>query len=165
MDLLVLIDELDEALRMAKRFGFGADARVDRAEITDLLERMRAAVPAELNQSRWIAGEREEAVVEAKLEAERIIKDARAEQARQLAKSDLLREAEREAETTIETALTQEREIRLRAEAYVDATLNALEINLGKLTAAVARARERLGGKRADLSTAGDEQAQVGKPA
>jgi len=138
--------------------------RVDKAELTDLLERMRAAVPGELNQARGIAGEREEAVVEAKLEAERIIKEARAEQARLIAKSGVLREAERGAETIIETARTQEREIRLGAEAYVDATLNALEVNLGKLTAAVARARERLGHKPADLGSAQRDQAQLGRP-
>jgi len=131
--------------------------RVDKAEITDLLERMRAAVPDELNQSRSISEEREEAIVEAKSEAERILEQIRAEQARPIANSEILHEAEGQAETIIQTARTQEREIRLRAEAYVDATLNTLENNLGKLTAAVARARERLGRKPADVCAPRDD--------
>ena len=104
-------------------------------------------------------------MVEAKLEAERILAQTRAEQAWRIAKSEVLREAEHEAEAIIDEAETQEREIRFGAEAYVDATLNALEINLAKLTAAVARTRERLGPKPTGLGAARGDEAQVGRPA
>ena len=82
MDVLVLIDKLDDLVHNAKPVPLTDQVRVDKEEIYDLLDQMRATIPEEIKQARWIVKERQEMLAEAKREAERIIKEARDEQAR-----------------------------------------------------------------------------------
>ena len=119
MDVLVLIDKLDDQIHNAKPVPLTDQVRVDKEEVYDILDQMRATIPEEIKQARWIVKERQEMLAEAKREAERILKEAR----------------------------TREREIRLGAEDYADDILNTLEVNLTKFTAAVQRGRDRLAGR------------------
>ena len=127
--------------------------RVDKEEVYDILDQMRATIPEEIKQARWIVKERQEMLAEAKREAERIVKEAREQQARLVANEEITRQAERAAEEIVEEAREREREIRLGAEDYADDILNTLEVNLQKFTAAVQRGRDRLAGR---------EEAEVG---
>jgi cell division septum initiation protein DivIVA len=119
MDVLVLIDKLDDLVHNAKTVPMTGTVRVDQEEIYDILDQMRATIPEEIKQARWIVKERQE----------------------------MLEQAERQAEDIVEDARAREREIRLGAEDYADEILNTLEVNLSKFIAAVQRGRERLQGK------------------
>src|ERR671924_435986 len=119
MDVLVLIDKLDDTIHNAKPVPLTDQVRVDKEEVYDTLDQMRATIPEEIKQARWIVKERQEMLAEAKRESERIIEDARA----------------------------REREIRLGAADYADDILNTLEVNLTKFIAAVQRGRDRLQGR------------------
>src|SRR5215204_3369473 len=146
MDVLVLIDKLDDLVHNAKPVPLTDQVRVDKEEIYDILDQMRATIPEEIKQARWIVKERQEMLAEAKREAERIVKEARDRQQRLVSQEEITKQAER--------ARAREREIRLGAEDYADEILNTLEVNLSKFIAAVQRGRERLAGR--------DEPAEVG---
>jgi cell division septum initiation protein DivIVA len=154
MDVLVLIDKLDDLVHNAKPIPLTDQVRVDKEEIYDILDQMRATIPEEIKQARWIVKERQEMLAEAKREAERIMQEARERQDRMISQEEITRQAERAAEDIIEEARAREREIRLGAEDYADEILNTLEVNLSKFIAAVRRGRERLAGK--------EEPAEVG---
>src|SRR5919112_576819 len=126
MDVLVLIDKLDDTIHNAKPVPLTDQVRVDKEEIYDILDQMRA---------------------EAKREAERIIREAREEQIRLIGEEEIVKQAERQADEIIEDARAREREIRLGAEDYADDILNTLEVNLTKFIAAVQRGRDRLQGR------------------
>ena len=147
MDVLVLIDKLDDLVHNAKQVPLTDQVRVDKEEIYDLLDQMRATIPEEIKQARWIVKERQEMLAEAKREAERIVKEARERQERLISDEEVMKAAERAAEDIIDEAQAREREIRLGAEDYADEILNTLEINLTKFIAAVQRGRERLQGR------------------
>jgi cell division septum initiation protein DivIVA len=133
----------------------GSDqVRLDREEVYDILDQMRATIPEEIKQARWIVKERQEMLAEAKREAERIVKEAREKQDQLVSNEEVVKEAERAADDIIQDARAREREIRLGAEDYADEILNTLEVNLSKFIGAVQRGRERLQGK--------DEPAEVG---
>ncbi|HVE69136.1 MAG TPA: ATPase [Solirubrobacteraceae bacterium] len=153
MDVLVLIDKLDDLVHNAKPVPLTDQVRVDKEEIYDLLDQMRATIPEEIKQARWIVKERQEMLAEAKREAELIIKEARDRQEKLISQEEITKQAERAAEDIIEDARAREREIRLGAEDYADEILNTLEINLTKFIGAVQRGRDRLAGK--------DEPAEV----
>jgi len=108
---------------------------------------MRATIPEEIKQARWIVKERQEMLAEAKREAERVIKEAREKQDQLISQEEVTRQAERGAEDIIEDARGREREIRLGAEDYADEILGTLEVNLSKFIAAVQRGRDRLAGR------------------
>ena len=135
MDVLVLIDKLDDLVHNAKRVPLTDEVRVDKEEIYDILDQMRATIPEEIKQARWI------------------VKEAREQQTQLVSDQEVTKQAERAAEDIIEDARAREREIRLGAEDYADEILNTLEVNLSKFIAAVQRGRERLQGK--------DEPAEV----
>jgi cell division septum initiation protein DivIVA len=107
---------------------------------------MRATIPEEIKQARWIVKERQEMLAEAKREAERVIKEGHEKQAQLIAGEAVTREAERGADDILEEAKVREREIRLGAEDYADEILGTLETNLSKFISAVQRGRDRLAG-------------------
>ncbi len=147
MDVLVLIDKLDDLVHNSKQVPLTDQVRVDKEEIYDLLDQMRATIPEEIKQARWIVKERQEMLAEAKREAERILTEARERQDQLIAEQEVTREAERAAEDIIEDARAREREIRLGAEDYADDVLHSLEENLSKFISAVQRGRDRLAGR------------------
>ena len=157
MDVLVLIDKLDDLVHNAKRTMMpGSDqVRLDREEIYDILDQMRATIPEEIKQARWIVKERQEMLAEAKREAERIVKEARERQEQLVSQQEVTRQAERAAEDIIEDARAREREIRLGAEDYADDILSTLEVNLQKFLAAVQRGRDRLAGREQEPAEVG----------
>ena len=132
MDVLVLIDKLDDLVHNAKPVPLTDQVRVDKEEIYDILDQMRATIPEEIKQARWIVKERQD---------------------RLISSEEVTKAAERAAEDIIDEAQAREREIRLGAEDYADEILNTLEVNLSKFIAAVQRGRDRLQGK--------DEPAEV----
>ena len=77
MDVLVLIDKLDDLVHNAKAVPLTDQVRIDREEIYDILDQMRATIPEEIKQARWIVKERQEMLAEAKREADRILGEAR----------------------------------------------------------------------------------------
>ena len=164
MDVLVLIDKLDDVVHNARPVPLTDQVRVDREEIYDLLDQMRATIPEEIKQARWIVKERQEMLAEAKREAERIVREAREQQARLISDEEVTKQAERAADEIVEDARTREREIRLGAEDYADEILNTLEVNLQKFLAAVQRGRDRLAGRDEDQPVAElDEQLGWGR--
>src|SRR6187455_2639441 len=120
MDVLVLIDKLDDLVHNAKAVPLTDQVRIDREEIYEILDQMRATIPEEIKQARWIVKERQEMLAEAKRECDRIIQEAR------------------------EHAKRKARETRLEMEDWADSILSTLEVNLDKFLTAVKRGRERL---------------------
>jgi cell division septum initiation protein DivIVA len=155
MDVLVLIDKLDELVHGAKAVPLTDQVRIDREEIWEILDQMRATIPEEIKQARWIVKERQEMLAEAKREAERVVKEARDQSERLISSEEVYRQAERAAEEIIEDARETERQIRLGAEDYADEILSTLEVNLEKFLSAVQRGRDRLAGR-------DDEPVEVG---
>ena len=156
MDVLVLIDKLDDLIHNARPVPLTDQVRVDREEIYDLLDQMRATIPEEIKQARWIVKERQEMLAEAKREAERVVKEAREQQARTW--SPTRRSTSRPSAPPRRSSRTPARpsaQIRLGAEDYADEILSTLEVNLEKFLSAVQRGRDRLAGRE-------EEPAEVG---
>jgi len=131
-----LIDKLDDVVHNARPVPLTDQVRVDREEIYDLLDQMRATIPEEIKQARWIVKERQEMLAEAKREAERIVREAREQQARLISDEEVTKQAERAADEIVEgrphpRARNPPRRRGLRRE-----ILNTLEVNLQKFLAA-----------------------------
>jgi cell division septum initiation protein DivIVA len=144
MDVLVLIDTLDDLVHNAKPIPLTDQVRMDKEGIYDILDQIRATIPDEIKQARWIVKERQEMQAEATREAERIVKDAREREERLISDDEVTKQAERAAADITEDARGREREILLGAEDYADEILNTLEVNLSRFNAAVQRGRDRL---------------------
>jgi cell division septum initiation protein DivIVA len=144
MDVLESIDRLHDLVHNAKHVPLRSEVRVDKEKLDDLLNQLRVTIPEELKEARWIVKEREEMLAAAKLEAERILSEARERQTQLVVEHHLTGQAELASEEIIDDARAEEREIRLGAEDYADEILGTFEINLSKFIAAIQRGRERL---------------------
>src|SRR2546423_14935168 len=83
MDVLVLIDKLDDLVHNAKAVPLTDQVRIDREEIYDILDQMRATIPEEIKQARWIVKERQEMLAEAKRATDRLLGEAREQAGRE----------------------------------------------------------------------------------
>src|SRR4051794_17306796 len=144
MDVLVLIDKLDDLVHNAKPVPLTDQVRVDKEEIYDILDQMRATIPEEIKQARWIVKERQEMLAEAKREAERIIREAREEQIRLIGEEEIVKQAERQAGEITGDARARGRETRLGAEACAHDLRTAPGVTRTKCTAPGQRGRVRL---------------------
>src|SRR5437868_5982619 len=97
MDVLVLIDKLDDLVHNAKAVPLTDQVRIDREEIYDILDQMRATIPEEIKQARWIVKERQEMLAEAKREVDRLLAEAREQAVREASQTEIVKIAERQA--------------------------------------------------------------------
>ncbi len=167
MDVLVLIDKLDDLVHNAKAVPLTDQVRIDREEIYDILDQMRATIPEEIKQARWIVKERQEMLAEAKREADRILGEAREQAVREASQTEIAKLAERQAQEIVEEARRQARETRLEMEDWADSILSTLEVNLDKFLGAVRRGRERLHERSQESVVAGladDQQNRLSRP-
>src|ERR671936_783777 len=104
MDVLVLIDKLDDLVHNAKAVPLTDQVRIDREEIYDILDQMRATIPEEIKQARWIVKERQEMLAEAKRECDRILGEAREQAVREASQTEIVKLAERQAQEIIDDA-------------------------------------------------------------
>ena len=144
MDVLVLIDKLDDLVHNAKPVPLTDQVRVDKEEIYDILDQMRATIPEEIKQARWIVKERQEMLAEAKREVDRLLAEAREQAVREASQTEIVKIAERQAQDIVDEARREAREARLEMEDWADSMLASLEVNLDRFLTAVRRGRERL---------------------
>ena len=102
MDVLVLIDKLDDLVHNAKAVPLTDQVRIDREEIYDILDQMRATIPEEIKQARWIVKERQEMLAEAKRECDRLLNEAREQAVREASQTEIVKLAERQAQDIID---------------------------------------------------------------
>ena len=142
--MLGLIERLDELVQNAKAVPLTEQVRLDRDEIFALLDQMRATIPDEVKQARWLIKERQETLAEATREADRLVAEAREQASRASAQTEIVRLAEREADAMIADARRRANSLLSEVEDWADGLLAVLEVNLDNFLAAIRRGRERL---------------------
>jgi len=122
-----LMGELEDALdRGFSPFGYYSVVKKD--TVTNLLDKLYAALPDEIKEARALLRRKDELQYEAQQSAEKIISDAQAEANRLLSESDLLRAVQREAEKIKEQVINDCEEIKRKAVEEADAIrLQAIE--------------------------------------
>ena len=147
MDVDQRLDELAQMVEQAKAVPLSASCMVNRAQVLDLIEDIREALPSSLDAADEVLHEREAVIDEGRREAERIIAAAREEQMRMLTQHEIYLVAVAEAEAI--RAETEDETSRMRRETddYIDARLATFEITLHKTLTAVERGRDKLRGQ------------------
>jgi vacuolar-type H+-ATPase subunit H len=144
MDVLVLIDKLDDLIHNAKTVPLTDTVRIEKEEIYDILDQMRASIPEEIKQARWIVKERTDMLAEAKREAERLIQEARDKAEDIASNEEVVRIAHEQADAILTDAQVRAHEMNTGAIDYADEVFGTLEANLDKFLNAVSRSRDKL---------------------
>jgi F0F1-type ATP synthase membrane subunit b/b' len=144
VDVLVLIERLDELVRNAKAVPLSEQVRLDRDEIFELLDEVRATIPEEVRQARLLVKERQQTLADAAREVERLVAEAHEEATRANGRTEIVRLAERQADELISEARWRANTLLSEVEESADGTLALLEANLDNFLAAIRRGRQRL---------------------
>ena len=107
IDLLHLIDRLEEQIGEARRLPIGTGSVVDRRRLLDLVDQLRAAVPAEVREARELLNRKEEVLGQADEEVALRLSRADEEVARRIGESEIVKAAEARAEQIIAEARSE----------------------------------------------------------
>ncbi|MFJ2741358.1 ATP synthase F0 subunit B [Streptomyces sp. NPDC087440] len=161
MDVQNKLDEIVEAIGSARSMPMSASCVVNRADLLDMLEEVRQALPNSLAHAQELIGGREQMVEQAREEAARIIESAQAQRGDLISDTEVARRSQAEADRILAEARQEAEEIRAEADEYVDSKLANFEVVLTKTIGSVGRGREKLLGRGPGLDEQGyaDEDA------
>ena len=148
MDVHDRLNKLTVIIRGAKTMPMSASCLVHRAEMIDILERLREELPADLDHAVALLSEREAVRGAGREEAERILEGARRERELLIEQTDVLVEARARAATVSTQARAESARLLADAHDYVDRKLAEFEVLLGQLTSQVNKGRLRLSTRR-----------------
>lgn len=159
MDLDTALNSLEHALAEARPVPLSASVMVNKEDLERISQAIRAAMPEEIRQARWVLKERDQLLAQASRDAEQIVADGHVERDRLLSDTEIVREAHREAQRIVDRAAEEGRKIRHEAEDFVDAKLGDFEALLQKTLATVTKGRDRLRGRQAsaEIRTMGED--------
>ena len=174
-----LMNELEEALDKGLPL-LGSVSIVKKDAVTNILDKLYAALPDEIKEARDLLRRKDELQYEAQQRAEKVISDAQAEANRLLSESDLLRAVQREAEKIKEQVITDCEDIKRKAldeaesvrnqaideatrikdgaTVYAEQVLASIEQNLGQLQEVVKNGQLQMERRRVEA----DEQMSSG---
>jgi cell division septum initiation protein DivIVA len=113
-------------------------------EVVDLLDAAIERLPEEIRQARFLLRERQEHLVRVQREAEEILDAARARAERMVQRTEIVREAQHNAQRLIDESRERAARLRHEAEEYCDKRLAAFEIVLERTMRSVQAGREKL---------------------
>lgn len=142
------LTELAAMVEDARAMPMSASCILNRGEVLALVDEIQRLLPEDLARAEQLIADRDTVIDLGRQEAERLIAQGRAEQARLVSATEVAREADEEGAKIIETAQAEATSVRAEVDDYVDAKLANFEVVLNKTMQAVIRGRDRLRGAR-----------------
>jgi hypothetical protein len=142
-----ILDEIAGLVTTARSMPMSASAIVNRAEVLELVERARRAMPAQLRAAEGLLSGADDVMAKARSQAAALIEQARGRAEELVTKEQVVAEAEAKAAAILAEVEEQARTLMKGADDYCDRKLAQFEIDLGQLLAQVRAGRERLAAK------------------
>jgi hypothetical protein len=139
-----LLLELRDLVENARTMPMSASVLVNREDVMGLVDEILTALPEELRYARWLLKERDDFMLQARREADDIVSAARIQVERMVERTEIVREARRVAQRSVDDADGQARRMRLECEDYIDQKLAEFEVVLERTLNAVQQGRQRL---------------------
>jgi cell division septum initiation protein DivIVA len=138
------LDDLTALVESARSMPMSASCIVNRGEVLELLDELRAELPEEFDEAERILRERADVIDQARVEAEEIIAAAHEERMRLVSQTEVYAQAQREAGRIRGEAREEAGQMQDDTDAYVDGKLASFEIALTKTLEAVRHGRDRI---------------------
>jgi vacuolar-type H+-ATPase subunit H len=137
-DIYHLIDRLERLLNESWRMPLSAYLVISEDDFLDVIDQMRTAIPQEIKEGEKVQRERDRIVAQAEEEAERIIRLAQDEAAKQLEEHALIQGAEQRANTIVERAQREAKVLKAEADDYAREVLQSLNGQLDVMEGQIA---------------------------
>ncbi len=143
-DTEAVIGRLIELVDSAKSMPLSNNVILPRDEVRDLLAACLENLPLEVRQANWLLRERSEFLAKMQREGDEILRTATERSQRLVERSELVREARRVAQHSLDDADVEARRLKHEAEEYVDLRLAEFEQTLEATFRIVQAGREKL---------------------
>ena len=143
------VEKLTSAITLveeARGVPLSASCVVHRAEMLEILDDAREALPTDFESARKIIETRDAIIEEARVSAEQLITIAREDVSQMVEQTSIVQIARDEARKILDDARETAELEKQEVEEYIDGRLATLEVILNKTMDAVSRGRDRLGG-------------------
>jgi len=130
MNVYEAMDRLEYLVTHGRRIPLTRSLAVDQDEAMELLDAIRASLPDEIKQARWTVQESQRLIAEAQAEAARLTGQATDRALNLISQHELVRRAEKQAESVLRDATQRADEARRSADAYVFDVMQRLETQL-----------------------------------
>lgn len=127
MEIFTLLENLEELVESGTKVPLSSKVLVDKDELAEILEEIRMKLPDELKQAKWVKEERQRIIMDAKKEADQIVKETETKIISLVDDHEITRQALAQKEEIIESADKVAREITTGTREYADALLERLE--------------------------------------
>lgn len=144
MDVFKMFDELIEVVEAGVSVPLFGKSMVDREELLEIIEEIKARLPEDLIQAKWINDEKQRILAEAQKQATAIVQDAETKFIMMVDEHELTKKANEQAAEIVNNAQAYAREVRLGAISYADKMLEDCEGRLLQLAEAIHKNRESL---------------------
>ena len=143
------VEKLTSAITLieeARSVPLSASCVVHRAEMLEILDDAREALPIDFETARKVIQTRDAIIEEARMSAEQLISIAREDVAQMVEQTSIVQIARAEARKILDDARETAELEKQEVEEYIDGRLATLEVVLNKTMDAVSRGRDRLAG-------------------
>ena len=159
-DIYTVLDDLSDIVESARAMPMSDKCVVNRNEVLDLLDAVRAMLPTAVKEAEEILADRAALVEEAYRESERVVAEGNAQasslvqqgqahQAALVSSHEVTRAALAEADTIRGQAQAQAAQMRREVDDYLEERFTTFEASLTKTLSTVQRSRERVLARRA----------------
>ena len=149
MDIQFLVERLEALVVNARKVPMTSTVMLEQAQVLDLIDQLRVAIPEEVKQARRINQETDRVLAKAREEAESIIGAAQEQAALLLQDQSIIREAESRAQDAIDKAERKAEETMRGADQYAADVLVRLQSDLHKTLSVIEKSLEVLEERRA----------------
>ena len=149
MDIQFLVERLEALVVNARKVPMTSTVMLEQAQVLDLIDQLRVAIPEEVKQARRINQETDRVLAKAREEAESIIGAAQEQAALLLQDQSIIREAESRAQDAIDKADRKAEETMRGADQYAADVLVRLQSDLHKTLSVIEKSLEVLEERRA----------------
>ncbi len=165
MDAIALLDRLEALISESPRVPLTNKVITNEDSVYALLDDLRATIPEEIKQAKWVVKERERLLEEARKDAEGIVREAESQAARLAEESSVTAQAKAQADDIIAQARKVAMDIRQGANEYAATVLDKAEAHLARTLEAMKSSRAQLGPIGDPEASHGDSKSGENKPA
>ena len=144
MNIHEAIDRLEYLIAHSRQIPLTRTVVIDQEEALACIDDLRLSLPDEVKQARWTLQEQQRLLSEAQAEAARIVNRASERAVTMVGQQELLKRAEKQAETMLKEAAAKADETRRAADRYAWDVMQNLESQLLRTVAAVKKGAESL---------------------
>ncbi|MGE1062592.1 ATPase [Megasphaera paucivorans] len=139
-----LLEDLESLVMNASKMPFTNKKMVEEEEILQIIDDLKASMPAELEQAKKVLAEKEKIVADAQRHADSMVAQAKDYIAKLTEESELVRQAQEHANQIILNANTSSEELKSSSVTYAGDVLKYVESTLEKTLTSIKSNRESL---------------------